>query len=323
MLIEELKILEISELKECYVDWLNNQPLTNNTVNTFKTDAFYVLNHNPEFDFWGMLESEDFETLARAILKETLDRDSKGNVDVNIDGYLSNLRRFRRFVYSDTNIDINNNKIEDSKNNENKETKDLKNDGSLDIPKPTSEQVENYLSLWNNTEKYCLQEAALDKLFNQLTPKNTDLSDILLKTLTLNDFYSTNIFDIYTIAKHILSLDIDKRLEMGDVTLVDDIKRVNIGGKVINFYSFATKYCSHHKPLDYPIYDSYVDEVLRYFRDKDEFYSFKNNDLKEFSKFKEILINFRSYYNLEKYTLKELDQYIWQLGKIYCPKNYK
>ncbi|UTW70364.1 hypothetical protein KHA80_07545 [Anaerobacillus sp. HL2] len=44
-----------------------------------------------------------------------------------------------------------------------------------------------------------------------------------------------------------------------------------IGEKKKNFYSFATKYCSHHNPLDYPIYDSYVDEVLRHFRNRDGF----------------------------------------------------
>ena len=93
-------------------------------------------------------------------------------------------------------------------------------------------------------------------------PKNTDITDILLKVSTLNDFYSTNIFSVYPVAKHILSLGIDARLKAGDVTLVNDIKQIAINGTERNFYSFASKYCSHHNPLDYPIYDSYVDVVL-------------------------------------------------------------
>ena len=36
--------------------------------------------------------------------------------------------------------------------------------------------------------------------------------------------------------------------------------RYNINGKKKNLYSFASKYCSHHNPEAYPIYDSYVDE---------------------------------------------------------------
>ena len=85
---------------------------------------------------------------------------------------------------------------------------------------------------------------------------------------------------------------------------------------------FATKYCSHHNPLEYPIYDSYVDKVLRYFRDTDGFCDFESDDLKQYDKFKQIVLAFRTYYHLEQYTLKEIDQYLWQLGKDYFPKNY-
>ena len=74
---------------------------------------------------------------------------------------------------------------------------------------------------------------------------------------------------LYPVAKHILSLGIDARLKAGDVTLVNDIKQITINGTQRNFYSFASKYCSHHNPLDYPIYDSYVDAVLQYFRNQD------------------------------------------------------
>ena len=88
------------------------------------------------------------------------------------------------------------------------------------------------------------------------------------------------------------------------------------------FYSFSTKYCSHHKPLDYPIYDSYVEKVLCYFRDRDGFDKFKTLELKDYEKFIGILIEFRSFYGLDRYNLKEIDKYMWQLGREYFPKNY-
>ena len=93
-------------------------------------------------------------------------------------------------------------------------------------------------------------------------------------------------------------------------------------GTVRNFYSFATKYCSHHKHLDYPIYDSYVDRLLRYFRDVDRFYKFGNDDLKEYMKFKNILLEFSNFYDLAPYTLKDIDKYLWQLGKEKFPRKY-
>ncbi len=192
-----------------------------------------------------------------------------------------------------------------------------------DIPTPSPVQVDYYLCAWDKLENYRLQEKALDKLFFSLCPENTEISDILLKVVALNDFYSTNIFSVYPVAKHILSLDIDTRLKVGDVSLVADIQKVTINGIERNFYSFATKYCSHHKPLQYPIYDNYVNKILCYFRKQDRFTEFKAADLKNYAKFKRTLIDFRNYYGLEKFNLKEIDKYIWQLGKTYFPKKYR
>lgn len=190
------------------------------------------------------------------------------------------------------------------------------------IPEPSHEQMDYYLNRWYNLDNYQLQEKALDKLFFELCPNNTDISDILLKVSTLNDFYSTNIFSVNTVAKRILSLNIDERLKSDDIKLVDDIKRVTINGKEKNFYSFASKYCSHHKPSVYPIYDSYVDRMLRYFRKRDSFSTFFDEDLKNYVLFKDIMLAFRRFYSLEKYDLKQIDKYLWLLGKEYFRKDY-
>ena len=190
------------------------------------------------------------------------------------------------------------------------------------ISKPSAIEVEKYLKSWKNLKNYQLQEDALDKLFFELLPSNEEISDILLKVATLNDFYSTNIFSVYPVAEHILSLRIDERLKQGDVTLVNEIQNVTINGVTRKFYSFSTKYCSHHNSKEYPIYDSYVEKVLKYFRKTDKFSNFKNADLKDYQKFKNIIIAFREYYGLEEFNLKEIDQYLWQLGKEYFPNKY-
>jgi len=105
----------------------------------------------------------------------------------------------------------------------------------------------------------------LNKLFFETYPLNNDLDDVLIKVCSLNDFYSTNIFSPFSVAKHIVSLGIDESLARNDLEIVNIIAKVKMnGGKIKNFYSFATKYCSHHKPTVYPIYDSYVDKMLMY-----------------------------------------------------------
>lgn len=190
------------------------------------------------------------------------------------------------------------------------------------IEKPSKFEVEKYLKKWDTQENYVLQEKSLDKLFLITYPNNTDISDILIKASSLNDFYSTNIFSIVTIGKHIYNLNIDKRLQEADETLVDDIANVVINGKAKRFYSFATKYCSHHFPNDFPIYDSYVEKVLMYFNKIDNFFNFKREDLKDYKKFKNVLMQFKKFYNIEQYSLKDIDKYIWLVGKEFFTKKY-
>ena len=190
------------------------------------------------------------------------------------------------------------------------------------LPTPSKEEVDKYLSLWDSLDDYVEQEHALDKLFFGVFKTNDTIENILIKCSVLNDFYSTNIFKVYPIAKHILGLNIDDRLNKHDPTLVNDIANVTISGKSKYFYSFASKYCSHHDPLNYPIYDSYVEKVLKYFKKKDKLIKFSNDDLKHYELFKQILLDFQKAYNIEEYNLKDLDRYLWQLGKKYFPNKY-
>lgn len=190
------------------------------------------------------------------------------------------------------------------------------------LPRPCPNEVEKYLGQWNELEGYSEQEAALDDLFSKHCPQNKSLSDILLKVAALNTFYSTNIFSVTPVARHILKLDIDARLKAEDLTLVDDLQTVKLKDKTRHFYSFATKYCSHHNPAAFPIYDSYVDKVLRYFRTVDAFADFCNDDLKHYARFREILGEFQHFYGLEEYSVKEIDKYLWQLGKTFLPNKY-
>ena len=164
------------------------------------------------------------------------------------------------------------------------------------IPSPNEKIMEEYLDKWDNLEEhYVWQESSLYKLFHEVYKYNTDLNEILIKCSCLNDFYSTNIFSIYPVAKKIFELKIDKRLNEGDPTLVNDIAHITINDKDKFFYSFATKYCSHHNNIEFPIYDFFVDRMLMYFKTKDKFASFKQADLKDYAKFKKILIDFKKY----------------------------
>lgn len=185
----------------------------------------------------------------------------------------------------------------------------------LELYKPSTESVQYYLYRWKSLPDYEGQETALDRLFDELCPNNTDIRDILIKCSTLNDFYSTNIFKIFNVAQHYISNNIDSRLDAKDLQLVNDLAKIKIDGKERVFYSFATKYCSHHRPEVYPIYDNYVDRVLKFYREEDHFEEYQDEDLKDYPKFCRVIHSFRTFYKLEKFDIKDIDKYLWQLGK--------
>jgi hypothetical protein len=88
----------------------------------------------------------------------------------------------------------------------------------MEIIRPSSKEVNKYLKLWDSLENYVLQESSLRKLFSVTYPLNNNLNDVLIKVCSLNDFYSTNIFSPFTVAKHIVSLDIDEKLNRDDLS---------------------------------------------------------------------------------------------------------
>lgn len=188
---------------------------------------------------------------------------------------------------------------------------------------PSARLVSKYLARWEHLENYRLQEASLSLLFHRLCPKNKKIEHVLLKVSALNDFYSTNIFNTYAVAKHIRKKDVDARLEANDYSLVNDIALISIKGKKINFYSFATKYCSHHKPASYPIFDSFVERMLLHYKSADGFNSFDKSDLRNYERFIKIIKSFQSFYKLKRHTLREIDIFLWLAGKKWFPRNYK
>src|SRR2546423_772464 len=74
----------------------------------------------------------------------------------------------------------------------------------LQPPEPSEPVISSYLAKWRMLENYRLQESSLSELFNKFCPQNTSIEHVLLKVSALNDFYSTNIFDTYSVARRIM-----------------------------------------------------------------------------------------------------------------------
>jgi len=197
----------------------------------------------------------------------------------------------------------------------------------INIEKPTEEFARKYIERFSDNSNgkirhYPFQEKAVVKI-RHIFPKNIDITEILLKVGILNSFYSTNIFKPFAVAEHIRDLDIDEKLEKGDLSIINDIAENKISGKNKRFYSFATKYCSMHNPEKYPIYDSYIGWILNLYKKQFKFSNFKIDELRDYGMFKKVLQEFKTFFGLEKLTFKELDQFLWMYAKEIKPNNYK
>lgn len=187
---------------------------------------------------------------------------------------------------------------------------------SSQLPIPTPDLVQSYVPRYDETQAPV--DRALAKLFG-LFPENTRLEDVLLKVVALNDLYRTNILATYQVAEHIVHLDIDPLLGAGAEEAVGLVAHVQLGGKVRNNYSFATKYCAWHKPDDYPIYDSFVDQMLWGYRKQDAFTVFQRQALWDYCEFKRVMARFREHYHLAAFRLRDIEKFLWLAGKEYYP----
>ena len=180
------------------------------------------------------------------------------------------------------------------------------------------EIVKKYLDKWYTyrDSKMLEQEYALSTLFQHFY-QNNNLQNVLVKVSCLNDFYSTNIRDTYSVAKVIYQLNIDRRLQNGDLTLVDDIvsaieKNCKSGRRE---YSFASKYCSFHCPDVYPIFDSRNEEILREYRKDINISPFTLR--KSYKEYVKIINKYREIFGLECFSYKEIDRFNW----LFCNLN--
>lgn len=182
-----------------------------------------------------------------------------------------------------------------------------------DIPHPDIELVQSKIDQFDKQNKSV--ESGLVQLV-RCFPENEDLGHVLVKVSAINSLYSTQIRGVMEVANVIVAARIDSKLDAGDEDAVGSITKVEYSDKPRWNYSFATKYCSWHRPELFPILDSRVDFCLRSYKAKDSFADFTQENLWDYRKFREIVKKFQTHYRLE-FTFKNLDKFFYQLGNEY------
>ncbi len=191
------------------------------------------------------------------------------------------------------------------------------NENKKQLSKPSKEIVAKYVEKWNNNEMY----VNLDKILFDMCEKNqsnTDVYSVYIKCCVINATESTQVpnKDLYDIAKNITAVkDIDNRIKSGDLSVVIDIAECGIGK---NLYSFAAKYCCAHNKNAFPKKDELVVNMLQELNE----YKFTKkvnktalNNYKNYEQFVNVINDFRNHFGLNEFSYKEIDQYLWQVGK--------
>jgi hypothetical protein len=181
-----------------------------------------------------------------------------------------------------------------------------------ELVEPTDERVT--LACQEFDHENGVAERALDELFGAY-PANTVEWQVLLKVVTLNRLYWTNILDVHGMAKRICEsrAQIDAALNAASPEIVDLI--ATFGQKRIE-YSFASKYCSSHRPDAYPIWDSRVRSYLLRLRRREKLKFLGTNPYlwNEYGEFVEMINGLRAHYQLAC-SLKDLDKFLYTHGK--------
>ena len=96
----KLRLKPLDEVRKLYKEYLISQKFAQSTIN-ISSDAFYLWNNGSKELFWDTVLDFDFDQNAKETLLQCLRENSSGDADKLIHGYMSHLRRFRRFLATD------------------------------------------------------------------------------------------------------------------------------------------------------------------------------------------------------------------------------
>jgi hypothetical protein len=164
-------------------------------------------------------------------------------------------------------------------------------------------------------------------------PGNEDLRDVLVKVTMIVSLYGLVIYDWESMAIHISNIsNLDELLDIGDLNAVNMIRLQhgikNKNGTELNFYSFATKYCSAHNPCKYPIYDSMVARTIYNLNSQlnnskpEVFEKLTWEKMNDYEIYFNTIHKYMNYFGFEQSDCKEFDKGFWIYSK-YCLLKYE
>ena len=162
----------------------------------------------------------------------------------------------------------------------------------------------------------------LQKLFITFNNDNNKY-DVLIKVAALNKIYSTAITNINPVVEQISKISKQsKKLEKIEdyINYVDKISRIEwVNEKKQNFkrnnLSFASKYVHFLSHKKIPIYDSYIWIVIKGYLGQKNNSKIVFSNPKNYLEFYKTFCDFKSAFNLKKYSNYQIDKFLWFYGR--------
>ena len=173
-------------------------------------------------------------------------------------------------------------------------------------------QVEAACRLHDRLPQWCLADRALAALAQRLpgwTPE-----EVVVKAVTVNSLYGTNVFAIMRMAEHIVTIMAAAGSHLPSVELVEAIARLpkpNAGAKDRSHWSFASKFAHFFiDPSRFPIYDWYALMTVRYHLGR----AWQPDAVRPYRSFVEGFDQVKDLAELPAGT-REFDRYLWIAGQ--------
>lgn len=181
------------------------------------------------------------------------------------------------------------------------------------LPQDFQEIVQHYVDLFHEKDYYFDDDQKRLRYFHK-NPLNDDVCEIIVKISTMEHHQiDDRLCSRRAMAEHIAALQMDPALQQGRPEVVDAVARLSVHHRDY-FYSFASQYCNWHNPSAYPIYDLSMHNLLTFYWKKCQHTELLNDDLHDYPRFKDRVVEFRKQIGMEKYDYKELDKFVWIYG---------
>lgn len=190
----------------------------------------------------------------------------------------------------------------------------------IDLPAISEQDYKKYTKNFNDNYNKIFGKCNVEDLLREVFDDykgNKPIKGVYVKCVLLDKTYSTNIKYMNNLVYHISQIkNFDERINKGDISLVDEIKTVKKSDNTtINYLSFASKFCSWSNSSAFPIYDTIVKDVVKYYvYSMEELKEFKGINLDNYSNYKKVIDKIMQIYSfLDSY--KNFDIYMWTMGK--------